>query len=162
MTGQKRGQILAGMGLGALWGVLVTGLPQWLELPYLPAPAALPVAFLGPGIFLTLVIGRLAQRRFFDDRLIDGAAPAPGSAAEIDQRVLTNTVEQLLLALALWPFAAVTLGGAVAVALGLSFALMRVLFWAGYHWAPPLRALGSAGTFYPTIVAGVWALAVWL
>lgn len=158
----KRPQILTGMVLGALWGVLVTGLPQWLGLPYIPAPVALPAAFLAPGLVLALIIGRLAQRRFFDDAIIDGQPLAPGTPAETDQRVLANTVEQLVLALAIWPFAAVTLGGAVAVALGLSFALMRVLFWAGYHLSPPLRSLGFAGTFYPTVIAGVWAIAVWI
>ncbi|MFW8593497.1 MAPEG family protein [Cribrihabitans neustonicus] len=161
MAGHERAQILAGMGAGAIWGVAVTGLPLWLGLPCLPSPAALPIALLGPGVFLALLIGRLAQRRFFDDRLIDGAAPPPGSRADTDQRVLTNTVEQLLLALALWPFAAVTLGGAVAISLGLSFTLMRVLFWAGYHRSPPLRALGFAGTFYPTVIATLWAAVQW-
>lgn len=162
MLRSKRPQILIGMALGALWGVVVTGLPQWLGLPYIPAPIALPGAFLAPGLVLALIIGRLAQRRFFDDAIIDGEPFAPGTAAEIDQRVLANTVEQLVLALAIWPFAAVTLGGAVAITLGLSFALMRVLFWAGYHLSPPLRGLGFAGTFYPTVIAGIWAAAVWV
>ncbi|UWQ63820.1 MAPEG family protein [Leisingera caerulea] len=162
MLRSKRPQILIGIALGALWGGVVTGLPQWLGLPYIPAPIALPGAFLAPGLVLALIIGRLAQRRFFDDAIIDGEPFAPGSPAEIDQRVLTNTVEQLVLALAIWPFAAVTLGGAVAIALGLSFALMRVLFWAGYHLSPPLRGLGFAGTFYPTVIAGIWAAAVWV
>lgn len=161
MLRSKRPQILTGMALGALWGVLVIGLPQWLGLPYIPAPIALPGAFLAPGLVLALMIGRLAQRRFFDDAIIDGEPFAPGSAAETDQRVLTNTVEQLVLALAIWPFAAVTLGGAVAIALGLSFAVMRLVFWGGYHLSPPLRGLGFAGTFYPTVIAAVWALAAW-
>ncbi|AHD00370.1 50S ribosomal protein L11 [Leisingera methylohalidivorans DSM 14336] len=110
---------------------------------------------------LALIIGRIAQRRFFDDAIIDGDPFAPGSPAEIDQRVLTNTAEQLVLALAVWPFAAVALGGAVVLALGLSFALMRVLFWAGCHLSLPLRGLGFAGTFYPTVIAAVWAVVVW-
>ncbi|TDE41207.1 MAPEG family protein [Antarcticimicrobium sediminis] len=147
---------------GALWALAVVFAPAFLELPYLPAPLALPGAFLAPGLVLAAMIARLAARRFFDDALIDGAAAAPGSRAEIDQRVLHNTLEQLLLALAIWPFAALTLGGAVAIGLGLSFALMRVLFWIGYHLSPPLRALGFAGTFYPTVLAGIWALLYWM
>ena len=142
MLRSKRPQILTGMALGALWGVLVIGLPQWLGLPYIPAPIALPGAFLAPGLVLALMIGRLAQRRFFDDAIIDGEPFAPGSAAETDQRVLTNTVEQLVLALAIWPFAAVTLGGAVAIALGLSFAVDA----AGVLGRlPPVAALAGAG-----------------
>jgi MAPEG family len=157
----KRGQILFGMAGGALWGILVCATPVLMDLPYLPAALALPGAFLAPGLFLALVIGRLAQRRFFDDAIIDGNPFPAGSGAELDQRVLTNTVEQLVLALLLWPFVAMSLGGAVAIALGASFALMRVVFWIGYHLSPPLRGLGFAGTFYPTIIATLWAFAAW-
>ncbi|TDK41424.1 MAPEG family protein [Antarcticimicrobium luteum] len=149
------------MAAGAFWALAVLSAPALMGVPYLPAPVALPAAFLAPGLVLAAMIGRLAARRFFDDALIDGAEPAPGSAADIDQRVLRNTLEQLALALALWPFAALTLGGAVAIALGLSFALMRILFWIGYHLSPPLRGLGFAGTFYPTVLAGLWALVSW-
>jgi len=157
----KRQRILIGMIAGALWAPAVVFAPGLLEIPYLPAPALLPGAFLAPGLVLALMIGRIASRRFFDDALIDGAEPAPGSPADIDQRVLRNTGEQLVLALAIWPFAALTLGGAVAIGLGLSFALMRLLFWIGYRWSPPLRAFGFAGTFYPTVLAGLWALLFW-
>lgn len=157
----KRGQILFGMAGGALWGILVCVTPILMDLPYLPAALALPGAFLAPGLFLALVIGRLAQRRFFDDAIIDGNPFPVGSGAELDQRVLTNTVEQLVLALLLWPFVAMSLGGAVAIALGVSFALMRVVFWIGYHLSPPLRGLGFAGTFYPTLIATLWACAAW-
>ncbi len=157
----KRRQILIGMAAGLLWAVCLTGLPLWLDLPYIPAPIALPGAFVAPGLFLLFLIGRLAQRRFFSDAIIDGQAFEPGSAAEIDQRVLTNSVEQLVLALALWPFVAVTLGGAVAIALGIGFFVMRLLFWIGYHRAPPMRGLGFAGTFYPTVVATLWAVVAW-
>jgi len=157
----RRRMILIGMAAGALWALAVVFAPRLLGLPYLPAAAALPGAFLPPGLVLAAMIGRLAARRFFDDDLIDGADPVPGSPAWVDQKVLGNTLEQLALALAVWPFAALTLGGAVAIGLGLSFACMRLLFWAGYRAAPPLRALGFAGTFYPTVLAGVWALVYW-
>ena len=161
MTPRRRMMILIGMAAGALWALAVVLAPSFLGLPYLPAAAALPGAMLPPGLVLAAMIGRLAARRFFDDALIDGADPAPGSPAWVDQKVLANTLEQLALALAVWPFAALTLGGAVAIALGLSFALMRLLFWIGYRLSPPLRALGFAGTFYPTVLAGVWALVYW-
>ena len=157
----KRRTILIGMAGGALWALAVVSGPALLDIPYLPAPVALPGAFLAPGLVLAGMIARLAARRFFDDAVIDGADPAPGSPAWVDQRVLANTLEQLALALAVWPFVALTLGGAAAIALGLSFALMRLLFWAGYHLSPPLRSLGFAGTFYPTVLAGLWALAFW-
>ena len=156
-----RRSIVIGMIAGALWAPAVVFAPAVMGLPYLPAPVALPGAFLAPGLVLALMIGWISARRFFDDALIGGAEPAPGSRADIDQRVLRATLEQLVPALAVWPFAAITLGGAVAIALGLSFALMRLVFWLGYHLSPPLRAFGFAATFYPTVLAGLWALLFW-
>lgn len=160
MKPMRRG-ILIGMIAGALWAPAVVFAPAFLDIPYLPAPAVLPGAFLAPGLVLALMIGWAATRRFFDDALIHGAEPAPGSPADIDQRVLRNTIEQLVLALAIWPFAALTLGGAVAIGLGLSFAVMRILFWIGSRLSPALRSFGFAATFFPTVLAGLWALLFW-
>lgn len=157
----KRATILLGMFAGMLWAGVVVWLPQRMDLPFLPPPIALPGAFLLPGLVMLAMIGRLAQRRFFDDAIIDGADFQPGSGAWIDQRVLSNTTEQLVLALVLWPFVALTLGGAVVLALGFGFGAARLLFWAGYHLSPPMRGFGFAATFYPTIVAVLWSVAVW-
>jgi len=162
---RRRGLILAGMGAGLAWGVGVIWLGvAAIELPVFSLLPSLAFAFLAPGLALAAMLGVLAARRFFDDTLIDGAPPAPGSPAEIDARVLQNTVEQLALALALWPPAAYLLtddGPGVAVALGLGFALARLAFWAGYHLSPPLRAFGFAATFYPTLLAVLWAGLRW-
>ena len=65
-------------------------------------------------------------------------------------------------ALAIWPFVANSLGGAVVMALGFGFAVARVLFWIGYHISPPLRSLGFAATFYPTVVAAIWSVLAWM
>lgn len=158
----RRVTILIGMAAGALWALAVVWGPQLASPPFLPPPLALPGAFLAPGLVMAAMIGRLAQRRFFDDALIDGAEFAPGSPAWLDQRVLANTAEQLLLAVAIWPFVALSLGGAVVLVMGLAFALARLAFWAGYHRAPALRAFGFAATFYPTVLAGLWSLVAWL
>lgn len=152
----KRKKILIGMLLGALWAVAVVILPGLGPQPFVPLNLALIYAFLPGGIFLMLVIGRLAQRRFFDDATIDGDAFAPGSKSEIDQRVLTNTVEQMLLALLIWPFAASWLGGQTVIVMGVGMGVARLAFWIGYHLSPPLRAFGFAASFYPTILALVW------
>lgn len=153
-----RARIALGMALGAVWGAGVI----WAgtALPVTALAPALAVSMLGPGAVLIAVIGRLAQRRFFDDAIIDGQPFVPGSAAEIDARVLSNTVEQALLALLIWP-AVGYLSGApgVPVALAIGFVLARLAFWIGYHIAPPMRAFGFAATFYPTVLALVWAVA---
>lgn len=158
---RKRVQIAIGMAVGALWALGLVGLVQMANWPFLPPPIALPGAFLGPGLVSAALIARLAQRRFFDDVLIDGDRPPRGSPTDIDQRVLMNTLEQAALALLLWPVVAFVLGGAVVLALGAGFVLARLVFWAGYHISPPLRACGFAATFYPTIMAVFWAGAVW-
>jgi len=159
---RKRPKILIGMAAGALWALAVVGGTQLADLPFLPPPLALPGAFFAPGLVLIAMIGRLAQQRFFDDDIIDGADFEPGSRAWINQRVLSNTMEQLVLALVIWPFVALVLGGAVVLVMGLAFAVARVAFWIGYHMSPPLRGFGFAATFYPTILAAVWSLAVWV
>ncbi|MFC4667793.1 MAPEG family protein [Seohaeicola nanhaiensis] len=158
----KRGTILIGMAAGALWALAVVWGAQRAGLAFMTPLVGVPLAMAPVGLVMTLMIGRLAQRRFFDDRVIDGDAFPPGSPGWVDQRVLSNTAEQALLALLIWPFVALTMGGQVAVVLGLAFALARLLFWIGYHLSPPLRALGFAATFYTTVLAGLWSLAVWL
>ena len=154
----KRRQILAGMGIGAIWAILLGWLPGQGPQPFIPLNLALVYAFGPGGLVLLLVIGRLAGRRFFDDEIIDGEAFRPGSAADIDQRVLTNTSEQMLLAVLLWPFVAMQLGSVTVIALGISLGVARVLFWVGYHLSPPMRAVGFAATFYPTVFATIVSL----
>lgn len=158
----KRIQILIGMALGMAWAIALVWLPQRAGLPFIPAPVALPGALILPGLVMAAMIGRLAARRFFDDAIIDGEGFSPKSGAALDQKVLTNTVEQLVLALVIWPFVANSLGGAVVLALGFGFAVARLLFWIGYHLSPPLRSLGFAATFYPTLVAAIWSVLAWL
>jgi hypothetical protein len=157
----KRSKIGIGMALGVLWALIVVAYPQRLAQPFLPINAALISAFLPGGLFLLVIIARLAQRRFFDDAVIDGDTFAPGSPGEIDQRVLHNTIEQLVLAMALWPFIGLTLGALTVIWMGVGFGIARVLFWLGYHRAPPLRACGFAASFYPTVIGALWAMVIW-
>ncbi len=151
-----------GMAAGLGWGALLLwGAGRYVALPIFALMPTIMVAFLVPGLIMMLMVARLAQRRFFDDAIIDGGAFTPGSGADIDQRVLRNTVEQLVLALCIWPATAVLLAGqgpGVIICLGIGFALARLAFWIGYHISPPLRAFGFAATFYPTILVALWAL----
>ncbi|WP_245823118.1 MAPEG family protein [Antarctobacter heliothermus] len=150
----KRVKILIGMALGALWGVLLIWLgPVWKDTGLV---LALAVAGGCMGLPLMAVIGRLAQRRFFDDAIIDGQALT--GAAGIDARVLSNTVEQVVLAVCVWPLAGFVLGSGTVLSLGVGFVLARLAFWIGYHVSPPLRAFGFAATFYPTVLAALLVL----
>ncbi|MEZ5714434.1 MAG: MAPEG family protein [Paracoccaceae bacterium] len=154
--------IATGMALAVLWSVAVVWLPQTLKQPFLPLNTVIIAALVPGGLVMLVLIARLAQRRFFDDVVIDGGPFPPGSGGEIDQRVLANTAEQLLLAAVLWPFVALTLGGLVVLWMGVGFAVARLLFWGGYHLSPPLRGFGFAATFYPTVLAVLWSLAKWM
>ena len=161
----KRRNILIGMALGAIWGVVLVWIGTvFVNLPIFSFTWILALSFLFPGLVLAALIGRLAQRRFFDDVTIDGEPFAPDSGAEIDSRVLQNTVEQLVLALAIWPFVGyflATKGPGMVLMLGLGFAIARIAFWVGYHISPPLRAFGFAATFYPTLIALGWTVLWW-
>ena len=158
----KRAAIGLGMAVGAVWAVAIVLLPLRMDLPFVPPALALPVAFLIPGFVMALMIGVIAARRFFSTALIDGAAPVAGSRADIDDRVLRNTTEQLVLALLIWPFIGFSLGGVSLIALGVGMAVARLLFWIGYHIAAPLRALGFAASFYPTLFGAFWAVWIWI
>uniref|UniRef100_UPI003B5293AA MAPEG family protein n=1 Tax=Roseovarius indicus TaxID=540747 RepID=UPI003B5293AA len=157
---EKRRKIAIGMAAGVAWSFAVLiGAAMFVQLPVFALMPTIMTAFLAPGLVMIAMVGRLAQRRFFDDAIIDGEAFS--GAAAIDQRVLSNTVEQLVLAMAVWPAAAVLLGAegpGVILVLGVAFAVARLAFWFGYHRAPPLRAFGFAATFYPTVLVALWAL----
>ena len=159
MTG-RRARILIGMAAGVIWAAGVLWMGTQVPVPIGFIQPVLLGAVFAPGLVLMAMIGRLAQRRFFDDAIIDGE-PLTGGA-EIDRRVLQNTVEQIVLALCIWPLCGFFLGAGVPLVLGLAFAIARLAFWLGYHLSPPLRAFGFAATFYPTIGAALltlWSLA---
>ena len=150
----KRAKILFGMGLGLIWALGVAVFATHFET-HLGAfdLRAVSLALVPGGIVLMAMIGRLAAARFFDDAIIDGEVYAPGSRSDIDQRVLKNTVEQLVLAICLWPFVGQIMGAGYVIILGISFGITRLAFWIGYHLSPPLRAFGFASGFYATIIA---------
>ena len=157
----KRAKIGIGMVCAMLWSVALLWFPLSGKPAFMPINVVLITAFAPAGLVLLLMIGRLAQRRFFDDATVDGQSFEPGSGGDIDQRVLNNTIEQAVLALVLWPFVALTLGGLVVLWMGVGFAIGRLAFWLGYHLSPPLRAFGFGATFYPTVLAALWAVLKW-
>ena len=131
---EKRRKIATGMAAGAVWAVAVlVGAATFVQLPVFALMPTIMTAFLAPGLVTIAMIGRLAQRRFFDDAIIDGEAFS--GAAAIDQRVLSNTVEQLVLAMAVWPAAAVLLGGAVEVCHAACSCKWAIAEPAGSRWS---------------------------
>ncbi|MEO1139341.1 MAG: MAPEG family protein [Pseudomonadota bacterium] len=150
----KRGLIATGMVAGAVWAVALLWIGAQIPVPIAMIQPVLMGAVFAPGVVLILVIARLAQRRFFDDAGVDGQHLTGGAA--IDQKVLTNTVEQIVLALCIWPLVGFFVGAGTVLVLGVGFAIARVAFWVGYHLSPPLRAFGFAATFYPTVLAALW------
>jgi MAPEG family len=135
----------------------------WAAAP--PVPAAERVAYAlqlvaWPALVLLPMIA--ACFRLFDtDRAEDPLAGAESRRFRINQRVLTNTVEQgavfvlLVLALAtrLPPQHLKLLPIAVTI-----WCVGRLLFWAGYHVAPAWRAPGFDWTFYTSALLAAWFL----
>lgn len=162
----KRAKILIGMALGLVWGVALIAIGAiYVTIPIFSFQWMLALSLLLAAIVPLLVVARLAARRFFDDSVIDGQPFPPGSRGEIDTRVLQNSIEQLVLALAVWPAAGTLLatsGPGIVLCLGIGFLIARLAFWIGYHVSPPLRAFGFAASFYPTILVLLWAVAFWI
>lgn len=152
----KRQKIMFGMAPGALWAVALLWIGGQIPIPISMIQPTLMGAVFGPGLVLIALIGRLAQRRFVEDESVDGQAFT--GAAEIDQRVLNNTVEQAVLALCIWPLVGFFTGAGTVLALGGGFVVARLAFWVGYHVSPPLRAFGFAATFFPTVFAAVFTV----
>jgi hypothetical protein len=159
----------AARALGAGAGIVLAIAEVWagvalLNLPVYSLLATLAFAFLAPGLILAAMLGWLAAGRFADD-VHPSQPPAPGSRRAIDAHVLAETVALTVMALALWPPLAYLLvgdGPGVVVALGLGLALARITAWAGCHLSPGLRAFGFAASYFPTLVAMLWAGAGWL
>ena len=149
------------MSGGLAWGGALLWLGSTIRFGLnrpLTISEAMALALFLPGLVLMAMIGRLAQQRFFHSDLMDGAQFAPNSGPATDQKVLQNTIEQLVLALCVWPLAVHFVGAGVVLALGTGFAIARIFFWIGYHISPPLRGFGFAASFYPTILVALWTM----
>lgn len=95
---------------------------------------------------------------------VDPTRGEESRALRVNQRAITNTVEQL----AVFAPSLVALAAAVdearlgaALALGPVFAAARLAFWAGYALHPLARAPGMAATGACSVAALLWAIAAW-
>ncbi|MFK7752930.1 MAG: MAPEG family protein [Sedimentitalea sp.] len=133
------------LGAAGFWSVALIWGTQSLGLPFLPAPIALPGAFMAPGLVLAAMVARCWA-----------------SDHATDRDVLRNTITQAVLAFLIWPFVALTLGGAITVVMGFAFALSCAIYWLGAHVGAPLRQFGFAATFFTTVLAAVWSVVAWM
>lgn len=134
---------------------------------YVPSPTSLPVfttwaaAISVPLLSFISGIGLAAKHRHMVNH-IDGSAPDSGAPLDLILRYNQNTLEQFIifagaaaLALALIPMTAAKLLPGMAI----WFGLMRIAFYWGYKKRPVLRAFGFAGTFHPSLILFLAALA---
>jgi hypothetical protein len=137
----------------------------WFLVPR-PAPIAEPVDRLllalslsaGPGIVLFLILQGLWRMQ---DTLEAEADPLGGKESygfKINQRVMSNTIEQLLIFVPLYIALAIRMEPDQVFLLPLLmgfWCLARLLFWVGYRRAPHYRAPGmdwTAGTAVVTLI----------
>lgn len=157
-----RNGILLGLGAGAVWAVLLPwGAARFVHLPVFALVPTIMTAFLAPGLVMAAMVAGLALRRLFAAGATGLQLDEPGSGSDIDRRVLVDAAGQIVIALCVWPAAAVILGAAgpgLIMVLGLGLALSLVTYWVGCHTAPPLRAFGFAAGFLPSVLVALWAL----
>lgn len=155
-------------------GMAIAGLAVWFAWTGLLRPSvdllvddsAARLAFaakwlLVPGAALLIGIAMTANRRFFSSEAIDGTRAPESRFLEVNLRYNQNTIEQTVLVVVAWPVLALFLPreqlGLIPV-LAVLFGFGRIAFWIGYLIAPWARAFGFALTFYPTVVAFVYAI----
>lgn len=106
-------------------------------------------------VWLIAAVGSLAGHRFRTPQDIDGAGLTVATeVAKVKQAILQNTLEQVVLALAVHMISAAVLPSAwlpAVPAAAVLFAAGRLLFWVGYRRGAAARSMGFALTFYPSV-----------
>ncbi len=164
-------------GLSLLLGTAgaVAGFLAWRLLAALiptdPAAASMSVrlglaaaSLLAAAAVLAAMVAAQMAARFWQGSF-DPTAGKDGPFLRVNQRVISNSVEQMaILTPAILALAAGVPAPRMAEVLALApvFALARLAFWAGYLAAPLLRAPGMAASFGASLTALGWAVAVWL
>ncbi|MFO0615932.1 MAG: MAPEG family protein [Polyangiaceae bacterium] len=150
------------IGIGAaLTGVAGT-LGYWLWPPVTPPPTASErvvstLLLLRWPALLVIAMTTSLFRLFDSEGALDPIDGQPSRRHRVNQRVLANTIEQLVafvpavLALAVVATEPATFR-LVELAVAL-FCLGRVLFWGGYHVSPNARGLGFNMTFSTSVAA---------
>jgi len=159
---KKQTGVLIGMAIGLAISLNIVLVGAWYNpfsfsaLSGLTARLAISIqCSVLPALFLIASVARLARHRFFTPEDIDGGGGLSHDSKQalLLQTLLQNTLEQLLIAVVIYLAWAVMMPAdwmSVVPLAAISFALGRVLFFAGYKGGAPSRALGFALTFYPS------------
>ncbi|MBN8904128.1 MAG: hypothetical protein BGO51_09720 [Rhodospirillales bacterium 69-11] len=164
---RRKSVLLATIGLiGALlaWRLLTAVLvPAPTGTPYQRLAFGLAALLPAAAVLAAMILAQMGAR--FSAVVIDPTAGRDTRFLVVNQRVISNTVEQLAVFIpAMLAFAARSLPADIPglLALGIVFALGRLAFWAGYLRAPLFRAPGMAATAGANLAALVGAIWVWL
>jgi hypothetical protein len=151
--------MIAGLGLAILAAVLAIIVNPFAYTEGLSLADRLTTGLnsaLIPISFLAIAIGRLAEHRFFSPEDIDGAGLSKSSdRAKLLQALLQNTLEQSVLATAVYLAASIALPApwlSVVPVAAILHGLGRALFFWGYEKGAGGRAFGFTLCFYPTLV----------
>jgi hypothetical protein len=149
---------------GLLWRELLGVIPIPAEGASVAMRLGLTLAWLLPvlAVLWAMLLFQMAAR--FLAGVFDPVAGQDGAFLRVNQRVISNTVEHMLVFVpALLALAAGLdrLRMPSVFALAVVFAVARVVFWAGYLITPIGRGFGMAATLAATAAALGWAAAVW-
>ncbi|MCS6920587.1 MAG: MAPEG family protein [Elioraea sp.] len=161
--GQRLASVLLsalGAALAAIEAFLLSRL--FADVSLAPLAAGFAALLPGAAVLAAMVLTQMGLR--FVSGAIDPISVEGPRGLKLGQRVITNTVEQtLIFAPALLALAVLEAARAgTLVALGLVFALSRILFWAGYAIHPLGRAPGMGATVLVVLGSLAWALWAWL
>lgn len=162
---RSRRQSRNGALVGGAVSLVVFALVLWIVgTPSMKA--ALAAVLFVPGLVVFVLTGAVALGRFWTHRFDPLQAAAPESRAfQINQRVLSNSVEQGIIFVTLGG-ALVLMGGAwaysTALALAITFGLARLAFWLGYQRSTFGRSPGMAATMLTNLATLLLALGVLL
>jgi peptidoglycan/LPS O-acetylase OafA/YrhL len=158
---EQRKRTLVAVTIGAVT-LIVVALVAWRAWPPVIEPdnrLAYAVQ-LAAGPALLLLLMNCACLRLFDTAGAENPfANAESARFRINQRVLTNTLEQTCIFVPLLLALTPRLDEAHLKVLPIAATLWcagRVMFWAGYHVAPHWRSPGFDWTFCTSVVLAAW------
>jgi hypothetical protein len=154
VTPQQRRISLAGIaggsvGTAALWFALLSFLPP----PATANPFVTALACCAIGALLTLVAGieAVAHERLVT-AAIDALAGVDSQRMRVNQRYLTNTVEQFIVFAAALLVLSFYAPPRILIIVAIVWIVTRWAFWLGYHRSPLLRGIGAPGIAQSLIV----------